>query len=145
MQNFILIDLFLPQHRNTIFPESSRCFAVCCSSLLQAQIEIAPRSQDGFLQLFEGRKSTRRQAGGISSSRGTGCKTLLLVWPSETCVCPQTGQMVITLWNEEHRELIMPKGNTGYDQSGTLKCSAHRNTIFFNRSLHLLHLFFSSN
>lgn len=61
---------------------SSRCFAVRCSSSLQAQIEIAPRPWDGFLQLFEDHKSARRQAGGISSSRGTGCKTLLLAWPA---------------------------------------------------------------
>lgn len=30
---------------------------------------------------------------------------------------------------ETHRGLIMPKGNMGYDQSGTLKYSAYRNAI----------------
>lgn len=101
MQNFIVIHVALSSQfifavaLKYLLPGSSRCFAVCCSSSLQAQIEIAPRSRDGFLQLFEGRKSTRRQAGGISSSRGTGCKTSLLVWPSETRVAHRPGKWLL--------------------------------------------------
>lgn len=84
--------------RSIEIPSSRKARAVSrcvCSSLMQAQIEIAPRSRDGFLQLFEGRKSARRQAGGISSSRGTDCKTLLLVWPSETRVAHRPGKWLL--------------------------------------------------
>jgi len=76
----------------------ARAVLVCCSGLLQVQIEIAPRSRDGFLQLLERRKSARRQAEGISSSRGTDCKTLLLVWPNETRVAHRPGKWLL------HRE-----------------------------------------
>lgn len=141
MQNFVVIDvsrhrrLFLPQHRNTFFLGSSRCFAVCCSSLLQAQIEIAPRSRDGFLQLFEGRKSTRRQAGGISSSRGTGCKTLLLVSPSETRVTHRPGKWLLRRETRNIVDLSCQRETRDTIKVG--RWSAPRAEIrFLSRSLH---------
>lgn len=134
MQNFIVINVLLSLQfilaaaYKYLPPRAvSRCV---CSSLLQAQIEIAPRSRDGFLQLFEGRKSTRRQAGGISSSRGTGCKTLLLVWPSETRVARRSGKWLLRCETRNTVDLSCQRETREYDQSGTLKHSACRNAIF---------------
>lgn len=140
MQNFIVINVllslqFILAAAYIQVSSSSRCFAVCCSSLLQAQIEIAPRSRDGFLQLFEGRKSTRRQAGGISSSRETGCKTLLLVWPSETRVARRSGKWLLRCETRNTVDLSCQRETRDTIKVG--RWSTPRVEMrFFNRSLH---------
>lgn len=136
-------NLFLPQYRNTIFPESSRCFAVCCSSLLQAQIEIAPPSRDGFLQLFEGRKSVRRQAGGISSSRGTSCKTLLLVWPSETHIAHRPGKWLLR--RETRNTMNLSCQRETWDTIKVVRWSTRIEMRFLRCSLPSLFLLFLFN